>query len=206
MGFEFSRPNISQRGWYHRAFNMLNAAFVRTVGDRDRIYVRRSDGREVSWSFPTYGDVPPHDMIHLVVESAFGVTQGFWGRVDAGIDPGIIADQANRLGGRNKYAAFGADLSGLALAEALANSGWLLAASSAEGLQNQIVATCREAGVEPPVLLSLERTEQVRAVLRHLAGQWRDLKPKGAIDLLFDPQGPVRSFDLLKKMLANTVP
>ena len=66
---------------------MLNASFVRTVGDRDRIYVRRSDGSEVNWVFPTFGDAPPHDMIHLVVESAFGVTQGFWGRVDAGIDP-----------------------------------------------------------------------------------------------------------------------
>ena len=184
---------------------MLSAAFVRTVGDRDRIYVRRSDGSEVSWGFPTYGDVPPHDMIHLVVESAFGVTQGFWGRVDAGIDPGIIADQANRLGGRNKYAAFGADLSGLALAEALANPGWLLDAISAEALQNQIVGACREAGVEPPAPLSIERTEPVRVVLRHLAMQWRDLKPKGAIDLLFDPRDPMGIFDVLKKTLSNTV-
>ena len=86
---------------------MLNASFVRTVGDRDRIYVRRSDGSEVNWVFPTFGDAPPHDMIHLIVESAFGVTQGFWGRVDDGVDPGVISAQANRAGGRNKYAAFG---------------------------------------------------------------------------------------------------
>jgi len=178
---------------------MLNASFVRTEGERDRIYVRRSDGSEVNWVFPTFGDVPPHDMIHLIVESAFGVSQGFWGRVDAGVDPGIIAAQANRVGGRNKFAAFGPDLSDLVLAEALANPGWLMNAISSEGLQSQIVAACREAGVEAPVLLSIERTLQVRAVLRHLAGKWRGLKPKGAIQLSFDPRNPVRSFDQFLK-------
>jgi len=174
---------------------MLNASFVRTVGDRDRIYVRRSDGSEVNWVFPTFGDAPPHDMIHLIVESAFGVTQGFWGRVDAGIDPGVIAAQANRVGGRNKYAAFGADLSDLVLAEALANPGWLMDSISAEALQSQIVAAYREAKMESSVLLSTERILQVRAVLRHLAGEWRGLKPKGAIQLFFDARNPVRSFD-----------
>jgi hypothetical protein len=178
---------------------MLNATFVRIVGDRDRIYVTRSDGTEVSWIFPTYGDVPPHDMIHLIVESAFGITQGFWGRVDAGIDPGRIAAEANRIGGRNKYRAFGADLSGLVLAEILANSGWLMEGNSAEALQNRIVMACREASVEPPVLLSTERTAQVRNALQHLARQWRGLKPRGAIHLLFDPLNPDRSFDQFLK-------
>jgi hypothetical protein len=178
---------------------MLKATFVRTVGDRDRIYVTRSDGSEVSWIFPTYGDVPPHDMIHLIVESAFAVTQGFWGRVDAGVDPGVIAEQANRIGGRNKYAAFGADLSSLVLAEILANIGWLMEGNSAEVLQNQILMACREASVEAPVPLSAERTAQVRNVLHHLVGKWRRLKPKGAIQLSFDPLNPDRSFDQLLK-------
>ena len=176
---------------------MLNATFVRTVGERDRIYVTRSDGSVVSWVFPTYGDVPPHDMIHLIVESAFGVTQGFWGRVDAGADPGVIAARANRISGGNKYAAFGDDLSGLQLAEALANPGWLINDNSAEALQNQIVAACRKARVAIPVLLSTERTAQVRTVLRHLARQWRGLNPKGAIQLLFYPQEPRRGFEQL---------
>jgi hypothetical protein len=176
---------------------MLEASFVRTVGDRDRIYVTRSNGSEVNWVFPTYGDVPPHDMIHLIVESAFGVTQGFWGRVDAGIDPGRIAEQANRIGGRNKYAAFGEDLSDLALAELLANVGWLMQDNSAELLQKQILMTCREANLDPPALLSMERTAQVRAVLRSLAARWSGLKPKGAIRLVFDPLSPARSFNEL---------
>ena len=174
---------------------MLNASFVRRAGERDRIYVTRSDGSEVSWVFPTYGDVPPHDMIHLIVESAFGLAQGFWARVDAGADPGVITAQANRMGGRNKYAAFGDDLSGLALAEALANPGWLMAESSVDDLHNQIAAACREASLTPPVLLSTERTAQVRAVLMHLAKRWKGLYPKGAIQLQFDTTSPVRSFE-----------
>ncbi len=174
---------------------MLNASFVRTLGDRDRIYVTRSDRSEVSWVFPTYGDVPPHDMIHLIVESAFDVGQGFWGRVDAGIDPSRIMAQANRMGGPDKYAAFGDDLSDLLLAEALANCGWLVEGNSGEDLQHQIVTICREANLAPPALLSAERTARVRAVLLHLAERWRELKPKGAIQLHFDSQNPVRGFD-----------
>ena len=50
---------------------MLKASFVRTVGDRDRIYVVRSDGSEVNGAFPAYGDALPHDLTHLVVEAAF---------------------------------------------------------------------------------------------------------------------------------------
>ena len=174
---------------------MLNATFVRTVGDRDRIYVTRSNGSEVSWVFPTYGDAPPHDMVHLVVESAFGVTQGFWGRVDAGINPGVIAEQANRIGGPNKYAAFGPDLSALVLAEILANCGWIGEGNLAEDVQDRIIAACRDVGLEPPALLSAERTSQVLDRLCRLATRWSALRPKGAITLVFDPIDPVRGFD-----------
>jgi hypothetical protein len=177
--------------------SMLRASFVRTVSERDRIYVTRSDGSEVTWVFATYGDVPPHDMVHFIVESAFGVSRGFWGRVDAGIDPGVIAAQANRLGGRNKYAAFGDDQSELVLAEVLANGGWFMNESLPEALYSQIVAGCREAGLQPPLLLSPERAAQVGAVLWHLAARWRGLKPKGAITLFFDPRSPGRAFEEL---------
>ena len=29
----------------------------------------------------------PHDLVHLIVESAFGLRSGFWGLVDSGLDP-----------------------------------------------------------------------------------------------------------------------
>jgi hypothetical protein len=177
---------------------MLKASFVRTAGQRDRIYVVRSDGTNVSWVFASYGDVPPHDMIHLVVESAFGLRQGFWGRVDAGADPGMIMAKANRVGGPDKYAGYGADQSGLLLAEGLANCGWLGQDSSAQTVHDQIVDLCRQAYLQPPEPLSLPRTEQIRAALLNLAKEWRALYPKGAIDLFFDPLDPCRGFDRLQ--------
>ena len=73
---------------------MLKATFVRTAGERDRIFVTRSDGSEVSWSFPSYGEGLPHDLVHWVVESCCGLRWGFWGRVDAGADPDAVARAA----------------------------------------------------------------------------------------------------------------
>src|SRR5678816_1131850 len=95
-------------------------------------------------------------------------------RDSAGADPGRIMAQANRLGGRNKYGAFGEDLSTLVLAEVLANASWLAAAGSAEDLHTQIVAACREARLGLPRLLSTERTDRVRTVLKQLARRWKE--------------------------------
>src|SRR5918999_3985156 len=121
----------------------LEATFVRTVGEKDRIYVTRSQGSTVSWVFATYGEALPHDLVHLVVESAFGIAEGFWGRVDAGTDPAAITHEANRKGGRDKYAAFGADQSQLQLAEALANVRWLEGGVPVALLIEQALSACR---------------------------------------------------------------
>src|SRR5262249_55582725 len=102
-----------------------------------------------------------------------------------------------------KFAAYGEDLSSLALAEALVNSGWLTTDSTAEAVHGQIVATCREANLSPPVLLTTERTAQVRAILKHLAMRWGGLIPKGTIRLAFDPSNPAQSFDQLLRTEAS---
>jgi hypothetical protein len=178
---------------------VLKASFVRTVGERDRIYVVRSDGSEVNWAFPTYGDALPHDLIHLVVEAAFGLARGFWGRVDAGADPGAIMAEANRRGGTNKYAGFGSPQSELQLAEALANPGWLVGEPSTASLHERIIAACREPGLAAPGALSAQRIDEVRVVLKLLASRWQGLSPKGALDLDFDPQNTLRTFEGLWK-------
>jgi len=178
---------------------VLKASFVRTVGERDRIYVVRSDGSEVNWAFPSYGDALPHDLIHLVVEAAFGLAQGFWGRVDAGADPGAIMTDANRRGGSNKFAGFGTAISELQLAEALANPGWLVGEPSTASLHERIIAACRESGFAALDVLSAERIDQVRVVLTVLASKWQGLSPKGALHLAFDSQNASRTFDALSK-------
>jgi len=172
---------------------MLRAAFVRTAGGPDRIYVVRSDGSEVSWSFPTYGDGLPHDLVHLVVESAFGLRDGFWGRVDAGADPRMINDQANRRGGADKYAAFGADRSELNVAEALA------AAAGGEATVEAVRAACAKLAVAPPAGLDEERTREVRELLAALSERWRGLLPKGALNLVFHRDAPRIGFEEMSR-------
>jgi hypothetical protein len=178
---------------------VLKASFVRTLGERDRIYVVRSDGSEVNWAFPAYGDALPHDLIHLVAEAAFGLGQGFWGRVDAGADPAAIMADANRRGGSNKFSGFGTALSELQLAEALANPGWLVEQFSTALVHERIVVACRELGLSVPHRLSAERIDQVRVVLKNLAARWRGFTPKGTVTLDFDSEDPSRAFDRLSK-------
>jgi hypothetical protein len=169
---------------------VLSATFVRTQGERDRIYVRRSDGSEVSWAFPTYGDGLPHDLVHLVVEAAFGLSDGFWGRVDGGVDPRQINHDANRGGGRDKYAAFGADRSRLLLAETLANAPWRSAEATHEQLCAQLEAACG-----PSLEVSPEAVRRVRQFLDRTAASWRGLRPSGSLRLDFDRADPKGGFD-----------
>lgn len=56
----------------------------------DRMSSRRFD-------FPKKGPIP-HDAVHLIVESALGMTQGFWGMVAGGADPMQIQDIAKAAG------------------------------------------------------------------------------------------------------------
>jgi hypothetical protein len=163
----------------------MRATFVRTAGQPDRVYVNRSDGSEVSWSFPTYGDGLPHDLVHLVVEAAFGLQAGFWGRVDEGADPRIINAEANRVGGARKYAAFGNDQRELCLAEALAGAPWWIVDESDEAVREAIRRNCARSGVSPPEDMTDERIQGVRAELARLAQRWRALVPKGALEIGF---------------------
>jgi len=163
---------------------VLKATFVRTAGERDWIYVTRSDGSEVSWSFPTYGDGLPHDLVHLVVEACCGLRSGFWGRVDAGADPRLINAAANRAGGRQKYAAFGPEQAELHVAEALAGVAWWLEGATHEQLEESVAVQCRRLGVPVPDL-SPEKTARIRSTLARLARRWAESVPKGSLSVTF---------------------
>ena len=179
---------------------MLKVAFVRTVGEADRFYVTRSDGSEASWSSPTYGDALPHDLIHLVVESAFGLSRGFWGRVDEGVDPKIVNDQANRKGGADKYAAYGSDRAELDLAEALATADW-----SSDTVEVGLGEACARMRAAAPPPVTAEQVREMRSVLGALGARWRALRlhPRGALDLTFDRTAPRRSFEGLLAALTD---
>ena len=154
----------------------MEIAFVRVPGQRDRIYVHRSDGSEASWEFPTFGDAPPHDLVHLIVEAAFGLRRGFWGLVDSGVDPARINAAANRKGGADKYAGFAADLREILRAEDLA------------------AAFSNPYSAAPPDVPA-ERAEAVRAAVRRAAAAWRAIRGKGALKMRFEPADPCAAFD-----------
>ena len=77
--------------------SVLKVSFVRRRGSRDRVYVTRGDGSSTGWDFPSYGDGLPHDLCHLVVEDELGLTEGFWGLVDQGVDVGLVNNQATLM-------------------------------------------------------------------------------------------------------------
>ena len=156
----------------------MRVTFVRTVGAKDRVYVTRDGGGETSWEFPSYGEGLPHDLVHLVVESRFGVTRGVWGRVAAGADLARINAAANKMGGNDKYRALGDDLDQVMLAEVLANAPWL---RLDEAPTVTAVLEHMSAQVAVPASVTAESIERVRAELFALREKWRALAPKGSL-------------------------
>jgi len=154
--------------------------------------VRRTNGTEVSWVFPTFGNYIPHDLVHLVVEAAFGLRQGFWGRVDAGVDPARINEEANRIGGANKYAAYGADQVELIIAEILAATRWGDSTLSDEALLAELLQKCPKLA---PV--NTERIAAVRETLDSLCRRWMEIFPKGAVKVQLDFGDLEKSFQSL---------
>jgi len=163
----------------------MRLRFVRTRGEPDRVYVRRSDGSDVAWSFPTFGWEVPHDLVHAVVESMFGIRDGFWGRVDGGIDPKRVNEMANRTGGKNKYAGFGDDLRGLYLAEVLANLSWSMFELTSEDRMQLARDQAAKAGVELPDSVTAEALDRVQERLNELRLQWGAIDTKGTVEISF---------------------
>jgi len=164
----------------------LRARFVRTVGERDRVYVRRSDGSETSWEFATYGEGLPHDLVHLVVERDFGVRDGFWRRVNRGVAPGHITEEANRLGGKDKFAGFGPDQRELVIAEALAAAVGGYRPDLDDAAQHaELVAAYTGVGLPVPKSLTAAGLGETVRRLRELQAKWKALVPKGALELEF---------------------
>lgn len=175
----------------------MEIRFVRKQGERDRIYVRRSDGSTTSWAFPTYGDGLPHDLMHLVVETGFGLRDGFWARVDAGVDVARINAAANRLGGAGKYRGFGEELHGLLVAEGLAGGPWSMTALDDAELRDILASQCERMGVALPETVRLERIARIRTVQHALRARWQRLLPQGTLVLHVTPGDPEASFSAL---------
>jgi len=161
----------------------MRVTFVRTRGARDRVYVARDDGSEASWETASYGEGLPHDLVHLVVESRFGVTRGVWGRVASGAELGRINAAANRRGGRDKYGELGGEPEELLVAEALANAPWLVVevAPRAEDVQHAIEVELGKLGRAHAESITIAAVGAVRDELREWLAKWRALGERGAL-------------------------
>lgn len=167
---------------------VLRASFRREPGQPDLIAARRRDGTEVSWRLPTYRAVLPHDLVHLAVESGFGLPRGLWGLVDGGADPGRINEEASRATGPDRFQGFGADRRELLMAEGLCAVHWHDPALEDLGLCDDAVASCAAFGVEAPSTLVPARAAAVRAVITRLRARFRE--PVVRVAFSFDADDP----------------
>lgn len=155
--------------------------------------VTRSDGSTLAWSIPSYHASLPHDLVHLVVESAFGLRRGFWGLVDGGVDPHAVnAAMKSRSG-------FTDEPSELLAAEGLAAIHWFDPDVTPTQRCEDAAARCREFGAEPPTTLVEARAVRVSEVLRAARAAFRE--SGGSIDATFDPRMPEAGFDALEAAL-----
>lgn len=164
----------------------LTASFTRRREPTDRVRVTRSDGTSTAWDFPTYGDVLPHDLVHLVVEEGLGLTAGFWGLVDQGADVVMVGDQAVLAREGTPLADQpGTDVTGLVQAEEavallgpqprLEQAGKItIARLDPESLTTPDPhVTARQLAFQLPETATPDRIEAIRGRLQQLARRWR---------------------------------
>ncbi len=177
----------------------MQVTFVRHRERRDRVYVTRADGSSTAWDFPSYGDRLPHDLCHLVVEEGLGITDGFWGLVEQGVEVKLVDDQATLVRhGRSLVEQADVDFSDLMQAEhAVAVLG--PTGVHTEQVGELVVARLDPStpgvsptdelrtglGVDLPAGTSADVIAAVRRRLSELAAQWRALADGDAITVTY---------------------
>jgi len=170
----------------------LQVSFVRHRRRRDRVYVTRHDGSSTAWDFPSYGDRPPHDLCHLVVEEELGIVHGFWGLVDQGVEVELVDNQATLVrDGSPLVGQPGVDFSDLVRAEEavamLAPTGIVteqVGAVTVARLDSRSTSAA-DSGSGLPDGAPPDVVAAVRRRLRDLGEQWRGLQDGEAITLSY---------------------
>ena len=153
-----------------------------------------------NWTAPTYGGSLPHDLVHLLVEGAFGLRRGFWGRIQAGGDPAAINIGAPRARERG-YSAWGPDREELLIAEALAATHWFDPSVGDGPRLHAIAQSCVEFDIEMPTRFNLNHVAGATLAMRLS----RDIYAvKSWLDVSFSPEAPHESFAALLERLEQT--
>jgi hypothetical protein len=165
----------------------MRVAAVKATGRRNRYYVVRPDGSEASWAVASAPGLP-HDLCHLVTESALGLRRAFWGMVADGMEPAHVRGVSDHVaatghGGR-------ADLYDLLTAEAAVDHLLGLAGTGADSAARVAgLAATLAALALPPLPVTVAAADAIRAEAARLAAEWDALAPGRALDLEF----PLRS-------------
>ena len=164
---------------------------LRTGEERDRVYVHLDDGSEVSWSWASYGDALPHDLVHWVIESRLGLVEGFWGLVASGVDPARVSKAAERIAtGVHLRDLTARDTSELVQAEMLTAAVNALGWQSPHEALAALVESCEGFGVELPEGFDAGRLTSVAAEVDSWAERWRALWPGDSLELEFPDPDP----------------
>ena len=162
----------------------MKVTFHSPDGPRMRVYVNRDDGTEANWDWPREGRaVPPHDLVHYVVETQLGLTDAFWGLVSQGVDFGFINQASHAHAGRKVRGLDGRDLDQLRLAECVVGTvtSMLRLGTDEDEAHATIVAGCADLGIEPPAGLTPERVAALRDEVAEAAWSWPHLPPRASI-------------------------
>ncbi|WP_284124505.1 hypothetical protein [Parerythrobacter aestuarii] len=153
----------------------------------EHVTVERADGSTAVFVISRKGPLP-HDAYHFFVEQAFGIDDGFWGRVAQGEDPEAIQLAAIAGGHASAKRATEPDpaLIGLIQAERLVEC--FEAESWSGSADDGAIAAMARAGWQashvPPLELSAAALARVRTGLRELADKWRE----GAVKLTWEEE------------------
>lgn len=154
--------------------------------DSDRIDIKRTDGSQISTTFPKKGWFP-HDAVHVIVEKQLGFTEGFWGHIAKGHAPEEIADIAKQGGhpSASRPATPQKSIIQLLQAERIVECFEAEIWSEATEFKTFIEVLC--AACEHSQIAVPELTEEDLKVIRHQISElgviWRDLSIGQKLDL-----------------------
>lgn len=155
----------------------------------DRIEVLRADGSRAAVRFPKKGPFP-HDAVHWVAETVFGLDRGFWGIVAGGLDPEQVGKLAKTHGHASAARPAEPDLQIVQLiqserlVECLEAELW----SAPADLGTFVAvfdAACRESRV-PPLAIEPASLERARSTLDRLRQKWAALAIGESLSLLWE--------------------
>jgi hypothetical protein len=168
----------------------VDIEFVRARGKSDWVHVRRDDGTTVKWAWVKAGGQLPHDLVHYLVETHFGLRDGFWGLVADGVDFGFLTAEADRIAkGKPAQGPAGRDLTGLIVAECvvagISTAAWTRA--DADESLAWVGQQCARRGQPVPAAVTVLAIPALLDRIGAVQDRWHRLDEGGSLSFAFPP-------------------